>query len=84
MVYNTKLLLERCNGPVVVESLMRVISMSREDAEEAVLAAGGSLTDPVPRWIKKALKEQGKISRTPSHRPARPSRPLLPVRMLYT
>lgn len=58
MVYNAKLLLERCNGPVAVESLMRVINMSRKDAEEAVLAAGGSLTDPVPGWIRKEWEEK--------------------------
>lgn len=60
MVYNAKLLLERCNGPVAVGSLMRVLNMSRKDAEEAVLAAGGSLTDPVPRWIRKEWSEAGR------------------------
>ena len=63
MVYNAKLLLERCNGPVAVESLMRVINMSQKDAEEAVLAAGGSLTDPMPAWIRKELEEKGVIKR---------------------
>lgn len=59
MVYNAKLLLERFNGPVAVESLMRAINTSRKD-EEAVLAAGGSLTDPVPGRIRKEWEEAGR------------------------
>ena len=46
-----------CNGPAAVGSLMRVLGMSRERAEKAVLDAGGSLTDPVPAWIRKELEE---------------------------
>ena len=51
-VSNAKLPLERYNGPVAVDSLMRVVCMRSEDAEEAVLAAGGSPTDPVPGRIR--------------------------------
>ena len=52
-----------CNGPAAVGSLMRVLGMSRERAEKAVLDAGGSLTDQMPAWIRKELEEEGVIER---------------------
>lgn len=52
MAFDATKLLERCNGPAAINSLMRWTDMTREEAEDAVMRAGGSLTDPIPKWVK--------------------------------
>ena len=63
-----------CNGPVAIESLMRVLGMSREQAEKAVLDAGGSPADPVPGRIRKEWKPGAVSPRSILSRTCRPCR----------
>lgn len=52
MAFDAAKLLERSNGPAATNSPMRRTDTAREEAEDAVMRAGGSLTDPVPKWVR--------------------------------
>ena len=58
MDFDARLVVESYDGPNAVDAILRWTNLTRKEAEEAVLAAGGSLEYKTPTKLTKLLSDK--------------------------